>query len=193
MKFLKRYKFFIAWVAYCTFMIWYFNPRQKEFYFSSDHNDFSNASNRLLLILEGAALFFLLVWLSLTDKDPGVLKRVGNVLQSGIVMAVALSLFFMFFHSDVASIGLYINRQFSRGNVQRTYIAGYFDGDETKASNLMLESIASRDHQRNDTLTRSAYRIRPHSGDTVEVGLRKGLFGFAYIDSLTFRKKPVSR
>ncbi|HVV03859.1 MAG TPA: hypothetical protein VHC96_06520 [Puia sp.] len=54
MKFLKRYKWVIAWVAYCTFMIFYFIPRQKEFYLRSDSDTFSDASNRFLLFLEGA-------------------------------------------------------------------------------------------------------------------------------------------
>jgi hypothetical protein len=174
-------------------MIFYFDPRQKEFYLRSDHDAFSNASNHILLILEGAVLLFLIVWHSWTAEEPRNIRRIGMILQSGVVMAFVLALFFMFFHRDVAALGLYINRQISRGNVQRTYIAGYFNADETMASNLMLKSIASKDFDKDDTVSRSAYRIRPHSGDTVEIGFKQGLFGFAYIDSLTFSKKPVSR
>jgi hypothetical protein len=189
MKYLKRYIWAIAWVAYCTFMIFYFIPRQKEFYLDSDRDIFSDASNRFLLFLEGSVLLFLIIRLSLTVKDPGIFRRVGMILKRSIAITIVLALFFMWFHRDTAALGLYINRQISRGHVQRTYVVGYFDGDTTRASDVLLRDMASKDLEISDTLSRSAYRIRPHTGDTLQVDFKKGLFGVAYIDRLTFRKK----
>jgi len=134
-----------------------------------------------------------IAWFNLETKAIGILRRMGMVLQGAVFAAPALAFFFILFNDFATATPLYVNRQIPRGNVQRTYVAGYFDGDETKASNLMLRNLASRDLEENDTVSRSAYRIRPHTGDTLQVDFKKGLFGVAYIDSFTIRKKLASR
>jgi len=138
-----------------------------------------------------AVLSFTIIWLSLKVEATGILRRTGAVLQSTFFSALYLAFFYMIFHDVVTAIGLFINRQASHGVVRRTYVAAYFDGDETQASNLGLYDIGAKSLQTNDTLSRSAYRIRPHTGDTLEVDLKKGLLNIPYFDSrLTFRKKP---
>ncbi|MBN8850722.1 MAG: hypothetical protein BGO55_30540 [Sphingobacteriales bacterium 50-39] len=189
MKFLKKYKWKIAWLALWTLIIFYFIPRQDEFYLRSDKDNFSDASHRFLVFFEAAALSFLIVWLSLKVEATGMLRRAWAVLQSTLIATFYLALFYLFFHDAATAIGLFINRQTSHGVVRRAYVAEYFNGDETKASNLHLYDIGAKSLQIDDTLSKSAYRIRPNIGDTLQVDLKKGLFNIPYFDSLTFRKK----
>lgn len=193
MKFLKKYRWRIAWFALWAFIIFYFTPRQDDFYLRSDKEHFSGVSQRFFLFLEVAVLSFLIIWFILKIEATGILQRTGAVLQATLLSAIYLAWFFVFFHDAATAVGLFINRQASRSTIRRTYVVGYFDGDTTRASNLGLHDLATKGFETNDTLSRSVYRIRPHIGDTLQVDLKKGLLNIPYIDSFTFRKKPPAR
>lgn len=193
MKFLKKYRWRIAWLAIWGFIAFYFTPRQDDFYLHSDKQTFSSLSQRIFLFFEVAVLTALIIWLSLKVEATGLLQRTGAVLQSTLIVIFYLAFFYMIFHDAVTAVGLFINRQASRSTVRRTYVAAYSNGDETKASYLILYDISSKNLQIDDTLSKYAYLIRPHIGDTLQVDLKKGLFNIPYFENLTFRKKPPAQ
>jgi len=197
MKFLKKYKWQIAWLALWGMTIFYFLPRQNHFYLDSDKDSISRIARRLLLLLAVGLFILITIWAFLKVEYNGKVRQPWMILQSAFVSAIPLAVFYMFLTDPVVAAGLYINRQASHGIVQRSYVAWYFNGDEGSERNLFLYDIGSKSYYRNDILTRSAYRTGVHGGDTLEIDFKKGLFGVAYIDSLAFRKdhrtKPLKQ
>ena len=121
MKFLKKYKWRIAWFILWTFIVLYFIPRQNDFYLHSDKQSFSSLSQRIFLFFEGAVLTFLIIWLSLKVEATGLLKRTGAVLQSTLIVIFYLAFFYMIFKvrlSDQTTYRRYITGRSQKRTVQ---------------------------------------------------------------------------
>ncbi|MCX6316621.1 MAG: hypothetical protein NTW29_04985 [Bacteroidetes bacterium] len=177
-KFLKEHKLRIIFIIALTFLVIFWGPAQQLYYTSNDIRQFKKDWLATILIGLGTSIslvLFAYVWYHTPSfRQAGIFVLVVCVLQA----------FYLFIFQDIVlNTVLFLNRQLSRGEVHKTYLASYMNGTEHKKANLLLYDISTDKIIFDETITDKIYQPALKNKDTVKIVFRKGLFGILYYAS----------
>lgn len=175
MKFLNKYKWTILiWIIYLL-IVFYFAPIQDAYYLDKDINNFKKQYLQPILILTGCILIvvLLIVWF----KNIKSIKQLISPLFSATLTIAA---FLFIFQYLFLAASLFINRQFKKDSIQRTYIANYLlETDQTKHNFYPLD-LADKKISVDKKLTNKLYKVGIKQNDTIILIFYKGLLGIAF-------------
>ncbi len=179
MKFLEKYWRSIVWLGLLAIVIFFFDPRQKQFYQAADFNHFAGKASIILVIIEAV---FLMAVIPIIYRRTDSFKNFATF--SGY-FALHLLLFFLFFHSTFIDFGLYINRQTTGITSKKIFKVEYISYGNKDKDNLLLYHPGGIEFDLEGQLTNYVHYKRYKTGDTIQVPFTKGLFGVDYLNKTT--------
>ncbi|MDF2187985.1 hypothetical protein [Paraflavitalea sp. CAU 1676] len=162
---------------YCVLLlvVLYLAPRQHDFYLEDDVERFEQEQVTPFLIWFGAigsVAFFVLTWVWFREIVGAFLGWVG--------LSVVLCWFLLVFNDQWLAAGLFVNRLFDRGAIEKKFVVGSLAGLEFNRKNFLLHEASTGTSLRDDRVTEVVYRPDLKVKDTVPLELTKGLFGVGY-------------
>jgi hypothetical protein len=98
-----------------------------------------------------------------------------------ILYCSAVVAFFLFIFQDIFLAGsLFINRQFKRENITKTYLASYLYGTDINKTNFFPYDISKKDISIDSKLKEQLYYPGLKQNDTIILPLERGLLGIVY-------------
>ena len=164
-------------------IILYFNPRQEQFYLVSDVDEFEKKSNWALTIFETGLFAFILV-LSFIQ-----LNKAKEILNISFYTILGLFLIYIFFHSTIAAVGLYVNRQTTGKHVKKGYIVQYLNQKKSERYNFFLVDMGKKESVIDRKLLDSLYAYGFNQNDTIFISFTKGLLGVNYFNKIIVTTK----
>jgi len=179
--FLLKYKRkIISWIVFLALVL-YFAPKQHDYYLDDDIKSFKTTYFTPFLIWTGiiaSLLIFLITFLkSKSIKQSGV-----SFLYAGVIFAFLLFIFQNLF----LGASLFLNRQFKRETLQKSYSVSYLTGIEHTKDNFFPFDIANKHSSFDRKLRNKLYYPGINQNDTVTLQFDKGLFG------IPFQSKPFN-
>lgn len=171
---LKHKRTIIFWIVF-LFVLFYFAPRQHDYYLDDDVRDFKRIYLTPILIWMGVVtslLVFFIVFL----KTKSFKQSSMAFLFIGINIAFCLLLFQDLF----LGAALFVNRQFKRSSLQKVYVVSYTFGEGPAKDNFMVYDFSSKRNLIDAKLLNALYKPGLKLKDTVTLQLNKGLFGIEY-------------
>jgi hypothetical protein len=173
--FLLKYKWrIIYWTVFLAIVL-YFVPRQSDYYLDNDIKAFKQTYlTRILLwtgVVTSVAIFIL------------VLVKAKSLKQSAtafISAAVTITFFLFIFQNVFLGFALFLNRQFKRDTLQKSYVVDYLAGTDQTRNNFFPYDIATKQTTIDKKLIDKIYKRDIKQFDTVILQFDKGLFGIAF-------------
>lgn len=173
--FLSKYKRrIIFWIVFPAIVL-YFVPKQNDYYLEDDINSFRTVHFTPFLVWIFAAISLIILALLLLKT-----RSIKQSYLSFLFCVAAVGLFLFIFQTIILGTTLFVNRQFTRGVVERKYIVEYMAGLEEAKSSFFPYDISSGHISSDSKLVNELYNRDLNKGDTVVLQLKKGLFGVAY-------------
>jgi len=173
--FLVKYKWTILyWLIYSSIVL-FFAPKQKNYYLDDDIRLFKENSLTPILMWTGVTMPFLVLLI--------VLAKTKSIKQSALSFlygAITVALFLFFFRDLVLTGSLFINRQFKRATLEKTYLADYQFGVEQTKENFNLYDISAKQLLTEKKLINRLYHPGLKQNDTLTLKFYKGLLGIAF-------------
>jgi len=173
--FFKKYKWTICYWVILAFLIFYFAPRQREYYLDPDIKQFENhVLYPALYWIFGLVSAGLLVYWLVTLK---------SVMQSarGFVSVIVASIFFIFMSERIMlGFALFANRQINRGKVTRTYQASFMAGPAPSKESFDPYDPTTKQIVIDTKLKNELYHVGLKQNDSITLTMNKGLFGLAF-------------
>jgi hypothetical protein len=175
-SFIIKHKWTVIYWFIVLFSLFYFTPQQRKYYLDQDIKQFKTQSllPALIWIFGFIAFSLFIFWL----------KRTKSLLQSGVgfLKLAAIFAFIIFIFQDIfLGTALFINRQISIGNSQKTYTAHSFSGTELAKNNFILYDLSSKNSIVFDNkLKNEVYYHGLKQNDTIRLQLKKGLWGIVF-------------
>jgi hypothetical protein len=173
--FLKHYWIFVIWVLFVLWTYFYFNPNQDIHYLDADLTVFTK-NFPIGMIVAGIVLILILYLISFRALPGGKSRAIFLV---NIILIVGFSFFFL--KDFIKASYLYVNRQATRSEMKRNYIAETLFGDTSQHRHIHFVEVDSRQSAMNDAAIRRAYPATIHPNDTIQLTFRKGLLGLYYL------------
>lgn len=173
--FFKKHWRRILFYSALLLVVLYLAPRQHDFYLEDDVQRFEQEQVTPFLVWFGAigsVGFFLWTWVSFKELVGAFLGWVG--------LSVVLCWFLFVFNDQWLAAGLYLNRLFDRGSIEKKFVVGSLAGVEFNRNNFLLHEASTGTSLRDDRVTEVVYRPDLKVKDTVQLKLTKGLFGVGY-------------
>lgn len=175
MPFFNKYKWTILfWVVFLLIVL-YLAPIQSKHYLEKDINNFKEQYLQPTLILTGCILNvgLLIIWLK--DK-----KSIKELILPFFSATLTIAAFLFIFQESFLGASLFINRQFKKDSIQRTYMANYLlDTVQTK-ENFYPVDLADKKILNERKLTNKIYKTGIKQNDTITLNFHKGIFGIAF-------------
>lgn len=173
--FLLKYKRTIIFCIVFSVIAIYFAPRQHDFYLDDDIKNFK--SNYLVPFLVWTGIVTSLIVFILVFAKTKSLKQSGiSLFPAGVTLAIYLFLFQDLFLGGA----LFLNRQFKRDTVNKTYIISYMTGTDKTKLNLIPYDLATKHPSIDRKLINKLYSPGQNQNDTVTLTFDKGIFGIAF-------------
>jgi len=182
-QFLKKHRSRIIFWGIFILIVVYLAPRQSNFYLDEDIEYFK--TKYLTPTLIGVWIFASVVFLIfLLAKVRPLMEAFYTILYFSTVVG-----FFLFIFQDIFLAGsLFINRQFKRESITKTYLASYLYGTDINKSNFFPYDISNKHIATDSKLKEQLYYPGLKQNDTIILQLERGLLGIAY-QSKPFKKK----
>lgn len=151
------------------------NCKSKLYYLDKDINNFKKQYLQPILILTGCILIvvLLIVWFKNT-------KSIKQLISPFFSATLKIAAFLFLFQYLFLAGSLFINKQFKKDSIQRTYIANYLlETDQTK-NNFYPIDLADKQILNDRKLTNKLYKVGIKQNDTITLNFYKGLFGIAF-------------
>jgi len=173
--FLLKYKrTIIFWIVFSSIVL-YFAPVQNDYYLKDDINNFKRTYLTAFLILTGAVTS-LIALILVFIKTKSVMQAYVAFLSVGVTLA-----FYLFIFQNIfLGASLFINRQFKRDTLKKTYVAKYMVGTDQTKDNFNPYDISSGHISTDDKLINKLYHKGLKQDDTIILKFDKGLFGIAF-------------
>ena len=146
-----------------------------DYYLENDIKSFK--AKYLLSILIGiwSVIMFLVVIV--------IIRYYESIIQSikiFIYWVVIVSFYLFVFHSIILATVLFVNRQFKKESVSRSYVANYLVGDTKSKENFRPYSVIEHETAYDKKLINKLYKSSLKQSDTLLLTLNEGLFGILY-------------
>lgn len=182
-QFLKKYQSRIIFWGILILIVVYLAPRQRNFYLNEDIEYFE--TKYLTPILIGVWIFVSALFLIFLLVK---VRPLVNAFYTTLYISVFVA-FFLFIFQDLFLAGsLFINRQFKRESITKTYLASYLYGTDINKSNFFPYDISSKHISIDSKLKEQLYYPELKQNDTIILQLEKGLWGIPY-QSKPFKEK----
>ena len=112
-----------------------------------------------------------------------VLIKAKSLKQSAtafVSAGVTIACFLFIFQNVFLGFSLFLNRQFKRDTVQKTYVVNYLAGTDQIKNNFFPYDIAAKQPTTDKKLIDKIYRQDLRLSDTVRMTFNKGIFGVAF-------------
>jgi hypothetical protein len=179
-EFFKKYRWSIIYWVILLFLLLYFAPRQSNYYLDQDIKQFKThyLIPTLIWTFGIVAVGLFIFWLIKTKsfKQPTLW-----FLSTALTFA-----FILFIFQDIFLGGaLFLNRQYKKGDIQKTFQVHYLAGSDNTINNFIPYDIDTKKSIVLDKkLKNELYQVGLKQNDTVRLQLDKGLFGVG------FKSKP---
>lgn len=172
--FLAKHKWTIVyWIIFLS-IVFYFAPKQKDYYLTADVTLFKKQYLRPVLLaayIVACSVFFIIF----SSKAKSLKQIIGPSLYLSALVGILLFIF-----QDLFLTGaLFVNRQFKKGHLQRKYIANYYY-EEPNVKNFTLYDFSLKQINNDQKLKDKLYKPSIKIGDTVFISLNRGLLGIAF-------------
>jgi len=173
--FLLKYKRkIIFWIVFLAIVL-YFAPRQHDYYLDGDIDNFKSTYLVPTLIWTGLVTSIIIVFIVFA-KTKSIKHSAASFFSVGVTLA-----FFLFIFQDIfLGAALFLNRQFRRDYIQRTYVAGYWVGASETKENFVPRDLSTKYTSIDKKLINKLYNPGLKSKDTIILQFEKGLFGIAF-------------
>lgn len=166
-----KYKWTILYWAILVFLLFYFVPKQKQYYLDDDIKQFKST-----YLLPGLAIFFgilavglLIYWIY---KGGFLIKLIKAFFWLTLYLA-----FLIFIFQDVfLGIALFTNRQIQTGKLAKSYKASYLAGEEPTKANFHCYDMETGKIIINSKLLNKLYRPGIQQNDILVLPMKLGLF-----------------
>ena len=177
LKFLKKYKFNILFFLVFTALLFLFVPKQSEYYWQSEIDEFKNKYYLKFSIIFSIGIILITVILNIIKK-----KSLKNNLNSTFAVLILCCWFFFFFQSILISLILFVNRSYENQIIDRKFEVIRIDENKY----IFAKEINNDDFILNQT----EYEKHPNykninklvKGEVIQLHFKKGLFGINYFE-----------
>lgn len=172
--FLNKYKWRVLYWLIIAFIVFYFAPKQSDYYLDEDIKNFKTSYIIPALIW----LWIILAFIILLPR----LKNLKNLAssRSGIFLFMMWTAMMLFIFQDIFLRGaLFVNRLYHGGEVKKEYIAVYTDKEHSKNTFIMFD-VADGKYHFDYKRDQSFYNPEIKDRDTIKVTYIRGLFGLKY-------------
>lgn len=174
-SFLKKHKrLIIFWIIF-LFILFYFTPRQSNYYLDNDIKKFKD-----LYMLRVSILIWCILMGFFIIPLYKYFESIKQSLKALIYMAIMIAFHLFVFQNIILSTVLFINRQLKSEIITRTYIARYFLGEIKSKENFDLSDLSDKNGYKDEKLINRVYKQGINDGDTIVIKFNKGLFGIVY-------------
>jgi hypothetical protein len=173
-SFILKHKHRIIYWSILLFLLLYFAPRQNEFYPDADIQLFKKQFITPFLIYTWIAISIALC-IILLYRTSSILNSFASLIYGSIISACLLFIFQGLF----LAAALFLNRQYSKKTVTRTYVV--YKLDEKSRYFIFYDDSTGKgllDGKLNRRIDRSGLKQK----DTVHFTFKKGLFGIPYFN-----------
>jgi hypothetical protein len=173
--FLIKYKrTIIFWIVFSAIVL-YFAPRQHDYYLDDDIDSFKETYLTPFLIWTGIVISLLVLILVFADT-----KSFEKAGVSFLTVGVTLAFYLFIFQGLFLGGALFINRQFIRDTLSKTYIIGHMAGTDKTKNNIVPYDLSTKRSSIDRKLINKLYSSSQNQNDTVILKFDKGLFGIAF-------------
>ncbi len=173
--FLLKYKRrIIFWIVFLAIVLC-FAPRQHDYYLDDDIKNFKGTYLAPFLIWTGVVTSLIAFIL--------VLIKTKSVKQAGVAflsVGVILACYLFIFQEIFLGASLFINRQFKRDNLQKTYVANYMIRTDQTKHYFNPYDLSTGHISTDDKLINKLYHAGLKQDDTIILKFDKGLFGIPF-------------
>ena len=177
--FILKYKWQICfWVIYAS-IVFYFGPKQHDYYLDADIESFSK--KHLVPVLIGTwiviislAVFYLLIQIK------SFKRAVANAVIFFLTLSVISACSLYILKSVFLDASLFANRQYKKESVTKFYIVSYMVGVEENKDNFNPYDISTRHINFEKKLKEKLYHTGLKLNDTITLTFNKGIFGIAF-------------
>ena len=174
-SFLKKHKrLIIFWIIF-LFILFYFTPRQSNYYLDNDIKKFKD----LYMFRISIWIWCILMGLLLIPLYK-YFESIKQSLKGLSYMAIMIAFHLFVFQNILLSTVLFINRQIKSEIITRTYVARYYLGEKKSKENFNLTDLSFREGIQDKKLINRVYKQGINDGDTLVIQFDKGLFGIAF-------------
>ncbi len=160
--------------AVLILLLVFFGNADSKYYLHEDAKIITKWSNIALVILSVViACLMLIIFRKHVDSWQHAVLYL-------LIIIVRFSIAAFFLHGIFGNIGLFVNRQFSTGQIQKHFVITHLNGDTIGLP--IYYSIASRQIFTDDNDIISSQTKRHKIKDTVAVNFTRGLFGVEYFN-----------
>ena len=176
-EFFKKYRGKIIYLTVLTILVFYFTPRQRQYYLDQDILKFKDQYliPALIWTFGLLAVGLLIFWL-IKYKD--YKKSIF-----GFISTVTVYAFTIFFFQDIfLGFSLFINRQSSKETIEKKYKASLIDEDEKSKNFVTFFDLASGKIVNDNKIINKFYSTELKNNDTFKLELKIGILGIPFSD-----------
>ena len=164
----------VYWIILLSIVL-YFAPKQKDYYLDNDIAFFKSKYLTKILIdawvlISGSFFVFFLL----------KIKSLKHFLNSFLYISLFTAILLFIFQDIFLSGVLFVNRQFSKGDLQKIYTIDYPNGTQEVKDYYILYDASVKRIESDKKLKDKLYKQGLKRNDTVFLAFKQGLFGIAY-------------